>query len=406
MAPQIRRITEDELGPFLIASELASSDVPDRDETERERSIAEPQRNFAAFDGLDIVGTAGAFTMPMSIPGGELVIGYPTLVGVLPTHRRRGIAAGLMRALLDDARGRGELVSILYASEGGIYGRYGFGLGSIGLSFRIETARSAFVRGYEPSGQIRLIDRDRAIKEILAVHEATRLDIPGMVHLDERRLAYVIGHEHGADRERPTFFALHEGASGVDGYVLYKVAHHWPEGTPDSTLSVRDLVAANPGAYADLWRFVLDVDLMTYVEAWNRPSDEPLFHLLREPRRLRARMSDNLWVRLVDLPGALGARTYAAAGRVVFEVADPFCPWNEGTYALVTAADGRATVEPTTGPAEIACTASDLGATYLGGTSFRALHRAGRIDERADAALARADAMFGWDPAPWSPYEF
>jgi predicted acetyltransferase len=403
---QIRRITEDEFEPFLIASETASSDAADRDELERERSIAEPDRNVAAFDGPDIVGTAGAFTMPISIPGGELVVGYATLVGVLPTHRRRGIAARLMRWLLDDARERGELLSVLYASEGGIYGRYGYGLGTIGLTFRIETARSAFVRGYGPSGQIRLVDRERATKEILAVHEATRLGVPGMVRLDERRLAYVIGHEHGAEKERPSFFALHEGAAGVDGYAIYKVAHDWPDGTPNSTLHVRDLVAANPGAYADLWRFVLDVDLVTYVDASNRPSDEPLFHLLREPRRLGARVSDNLWVRLVDVPGALAARRYGAAGRVVLEIADPFCPWNEGRYGLEAAEDGSAVAEATSEPAEIACTASDLGATYLGGTSFRELHRAGRVDERAEGALARADAMFGWDPAPWSPYEF
>ena len=392
--------------PFLLASELASGDVPDRHEIERERSIAEPDRNVAAFDGPDIVGTAGAFTMPMTVPGAELVVGYPTLVGVLPTHRRRGIAAGLMRALLDDARERGELLSVLYASEGGIYGRFGFGLGTIGLRLRIETARSAFVRGYEASGQMRLVDRERAAKEILAVHEATRLGISGMVHLDERRLAYVIGHEHGAEKERPTFFALHEGATGVDGYTMYKVAQDWPESTPNSTLHVRDLVAANPGAYADLWRFVLDVDLVTSVEASNRPIDEPLFHLAREPRRLRARMSDNLWVRLVDVPSELAARRYAAAGRLVLEAADPVCPWNGGRYALEAAEDGAAVVNPTTEGAEIACTASDLGATYLGGTSFRELHRAGRVEERAEGALARADAMFGWDPAPWSPYEF
>jgi predicted acetyltransferase len=406
MDQQVRRITADELEPFILASELASSDVPDRDEIERERSIAEPDRNFAAFAGPDIVGTAGAFTMPITIPGGELVTGYLTLVGVLPTHRRRGIAAELMRAVLDDARERGELLSVLYASEGGIYGRYGYGLGTIGLTFRIETARSAFVRGYASSGQIRLVERERATKEILAVHEATRLELPGMVHLDERRLAYVVGHEHGADKERPTFFALREGPSGVDGYVIYKVAHDWPEDTPNTALHVRDLVAANPGAYADLWRFVLDVDLMTYVEASNRPSDEPLLYLLREPRRLRARMSDNLWVRLVNIPGALAARRYAAAGRVVLEVADRFCASNGGRYVLEAAEDGGGGVEPTSKAAEIACTASDLGATYLGGTTFRQLHRAGRVDERARGALARADAMFGWDPAPWSPYEF
>jgi predicted acetyltransferase len=406
MDRQVRRITADELEPFLMASELASSDVPDRDEIERERSIAEPDRNFAAFDGPDIVGTAGAFTMPITVPGGELVVGYPTLVGVLPTHRRRGIAAELMRALLDDARERGELLSVLYASEGGIYGRYGYGIGTIGLTLRIETARSAFVRGYASSGQIRLVERERAAKEILAVHEATRLELPGMVHLDERRLAYVVGHEHGAGKERPTFFALREGPSGVDGYVIYKVAHDWPEHTPNTALHVRDLVATNPGAYADLWRFVLDVDLVTYVEASNRPSDEPLLYLLREPRRLRARMSDNLWVRLVDVSGALAARRYAAPGRVVLEVADRFCAWNGGRYVLEAVEDGGAVVEPTSEAAEIACTASDLGATYLGGTTFRQLRRAGRVDERAEGALARADAMFGWDPAPWCPYDF
>jgi len=406
MDQRVRRITADELEPFLLASELASSDVPDRDEIERERSISEPDRNFAAFDGADIVGTAGAFTMPITVPGGELVVGYPTLVGVLPTHRRRGIAAELMRALLDDARERGELLSVLYASEGGIYGRFGYGLGTIGLTLRIETARSPFVRGYASSGQIRLVERERATKEILAVHEVTRLEVPGMVHLDERRLAYVVGHEHGAGKERPTFFALREGPSGVDGYVIYKVAHDWPEHTPNTALHVRDLVGANPGAYADLWRFVLDVDLVTYVEASNRPSDEPLLYLLREPRRLRARMSDNLWVRLVDVPGALAARRYAAPGRVVLEVADRFCTWNGGRYVLEAADDGGAVVKPTSEAAEIACTASDLGATYLGGTTFRQLRRAGRVDERAEGALARADAMFGWDPAPWCPYDF
>src|SRR5262245_36443815 len=407
MDVQIRRITEDELEPFLVASETASSSAIDPDEIERERSIAEPERNFAAFEGPDIVGTAGAFTMPMTVPGGRVVtIGYPTLVGVLPTHRRRGISAGLMRALIDDAHERGELLSILYASEGGIYGRYGFGLGTIGLSFRIETVRSAFVRGYAPSGQTRLVERDRAIKEILAVHEATRLAIPGVVHLDERRVPYGLDHGHGAAKPRPNFFALHEGPDGVDGYVVYKVAHDWPEGTPDSRLYVRDLVAATPGAYADLWRFALDVDLIAYVVASNRPSDEPLVHLLREPRRLRARLSDNLWVRLVDVEGALGARRYAARGRLVLEVSDTFCPWNNGRYAIDVSNEDVGVVERTTEPPDLGCTVNEAAAAYLGGVSFRQLHRAGRVRELTEGALIRADAMFACDPAPWSPYEF
>lgn len=406
MGLQIRSIAEDELVPFILAAETASSEATDEAEIERERSLAEPDRYLAAFDGPEIVATAGAFTMPMTIPGGTTVVGYPTLVGVLPTHRRRGIAARLMRRLLDDARDRGELLSVLYASEGGIYGRFGYGLGTIGLSIAIETARSAFVRGYARSGEIRLVERDRAIKEMLAVHETTRPGIPGMVHLDERRLAYALAHEHGPEKELPTMFALHEGASGVDGFVVYKVKHDWPEDYPKSTLTVRDLSAANAAAYADLWRYALDLDLVANVEASNRPSDEPLFHLVQEPRRLRARMKDNLWVRLVDVPGALGARRYASPGRVVFEIADRFCAWNEGRYALEAGEDGGAAVERTSDPVDLACSVNDVGAAYLGGPTFRELARAGRVEERMDGALTRADAMFGWDPAPWSPYEF
>jgi predicted acetyltransferase len=403
---QIRTISEDELVPFILAAEAASSEATDEAEIERERSLAEPDRCLAAFDGPDIVGTAAAFTMPMTIPGGQTVVGFPTLVGVLPTHRRRGIAAQLMRRQLDEANARGELLSVLYASEGGIYGRFGYGIGTIGLSIRVGTARSAFVRGYAPSGEMRLVERDRAIKEMLAVHEATRLEIPGMVHLDERRLTYVLGHVHGAEKLLPTMFALHEGPSGVDGFVAYRVAHEWPQGYSESTLTVRELDATNPGAYADLWRFVLDLDLVAYVEASSRPVDEPLFHLVREPKRLRARLSDNLWVRLVDVPGALGARRYGAAGRIVIEVADRFCPWNEGRYALEAGEDGSAAVEGTTDAPDLSCTVSDVGAAYLGGTSLRELARAGRVEERTAGALATADAMFGWDPAPWSPYDF
>ena len=406
MDVQIRAISEDELVPFILAAEAASSEATDEAEIERERSLAEPDRCLAAFDGPDIVGTAGAFTMPMTIPGGQTVVGFPTLVGVLPTHRRRGIAAQLMRRQLDDANARGELLSVLYASEGGIYGRFGYGIGTIGLSIHVGTAGSAFVRGYAPSGEMRLVERDRAIKEMLAVHEATRLEIPGMVHLDERRLTYALGHVHGAEKLLPTMFALHEGPSGVDGFVAYKVAHAWPQGYSESTLTVRELDATNPGAYADLWRFVLDLDLVANVEASNRPIDEPLFHLVREPKRLRARMSDNLWVRLVDVAGALGARRYAAAGRIVLEVADRFCPWNGGRYTLETGEDGSAAVQGTTDEPDLSCTVSDVGAAYLGGTSLRELARAGRVEERTAGALATADAMFGWDPAPWSPYDF
>ena len=132
MDVEIRTISKDEFATYARAVEMAFSDVPSDEDIEHERVLVEYERSFAAFDGPDIVGTGATFTMPMTVPGGELDVGYVTAVGVRATHRRRGINTRLMRAVLDDAHERGELVDVLYASEGGIYGRYGYGLGTFG----------------------------------------------------------------------------------------------------------------------------------------------------------------------------------------------------------------------------------------------------------------------------------
>jgi predicted acetyltransferase len=403
---EIRAIAEGELDAFFRASEAASSSVPSAHDLERERTMAESDRCFAAFDGPDIVGTGGAYTMPMTVPGGQIEVGFVTAVGVSPTHRRRGINTELMRRQLDDARRRDEVASVLFASEGGIYGRFGYGLATFGLSFQVETARSAFVRGYAPAGEIRAVERADAVQAILSINEANLRLRPGMVRLDERRLEYDLGHEHGEDAKIPSLFVLHLGEEGTDGYAVYKVRQDWPRGFSRSVLSVRHLDATTPGAYADLWRFVLDVDLIETVGAWNRPVDEPLLYLLQDPRRIRPTITDNLWVRLVDVSAALEARSYSSDGHLCLEISDPFCPWNEGRYVLEVSGGHMTAEVGAEEPIDLACTVTDLGAAYLGGTSFRQLSGAGRVLERRDGAVPTADAMFGWRPAPWSPYAY
>jgi predicted acetyltransferase len=108
----------------------------------------------------------------------------------------------------------------------------------------------------------------------------------------------------------------------------------------------------------------------------------------------------------VDVAGALGARRYASTGRIVLEVRDDFCPWNDGRYALEAVAGRSAAIERVRDEPDLTCSVNDVGAAFLGGTTFRQLHRAGRVEERSSGALALADALFGWDPAPWSPYVF
>lgn len=210
----------------------------------------------------------------------------------------------------------------------------------------------------------------------------------------------------GEDKDRAWMYAVHfDDAGEADAYAVYWVKHDWPRSVPSGTINVKECLASTPSGYADIWRFLFDVDLVSTVEAWNRPVDEPLLHLVREPRRLRFSLMDGLWLRVVDVAAALEARRYAADGRVVFDIADPLRPDASGTYELIVEA-GVGRCSATDASAELAGTINVLGATYLGGTSFRKLWWSGQVEERSSGAIDRADAMFSSTPAPWCVVDF
>jgi len=405
MDVQIRTIGEDRYEAWVQANETAFGAFPDADEVARERSVAELDRTFGVFDGGEIVGTAASFSLRMRVPGGaEVPTAGVTMVGVKPTHRRRGLNTAMMRRLLDQSREREEPLAGLFASEGGIYGRFGYGVATFNCAIDIETDRSDFIGGHRPSGRLRLLAREEAVPVLAEVYRRAAASRPGTIEMDETRIRYSL-HDHGAMKELPFFFAVHEGEDGPDATAIYKVKHDWPGSVPRSEMVVDDVQALTPQAYADIWRFLLDVDLVHRVTAQALPPDEPLLHLLAEPRRLHLTLRDGLWLRLVDVPRALAVRGYAARDRIVLDVRDRFCPWNEGLIALEAGPDG-ATCSATDEPADIAGSVNILGSVYLGGTTFRQLWRAGQIEEHRPGALERADAMFASDPAPWCPFVF
>ena len=404
MDVEIRAITENEREAFLHGTEVAFSSQLKDDELEAFLPTVEPDRSFAAFDGDRIVATAGALSFRMVVPGGgRIPTAGVTAVGVHPTHRRRGINTRLMRSILDQAVERGEPVALLLASEGAIYGRYGYGLTSLLGEFEAEAARMSFVRGYEPEGRVDLVSKQEALPAIDEVYEAALG--PGGVERDARwrdvSLATV-----GEDKDKPWFYAVHRDEDGrPDAYASYTMKHDWTRSIPGGTITVVECVASTPSGYADIWRYLFDIDLVAKVEAWNRPADEPLFHLLREPRRLRFSLNDGLWLRVVDVVGALEARGYSSDGRIVFEFRDEFLPKIAGTYELIVT-DGVGRCAPTEAEADLVGTINVLGATYLGGATFGQLARAGRVQERSEGALVRADALFASEPAPWCPMHF
>jgi predicted acetyltransferase len=197
------------------------------------------------------------------------------------------------------------------------------------------------------------------------------------------------------------FLAVYEAGGNVEGTAIYRVKPDWDDRGPNGRLVAIEVLASTPRATRDLWSWLLNLDLVTQVRAVRAPVPHPLQLLLAEPRRLGFTVGDAIWLRVVDVPAALAARTYGRPGTLVLEVRDPFCPWNAGRWRLAAGEDGRGVVEPTTAMPDVTLDAGDLGATYLGTFRFSDLARVGRIAEGTAGALLRADALFAAARAPW-----
>ena len=256
------------------------------------------------------------------------------------------------------------------------------------------------------SGSCRFVSREEALGTWPAVYEEVRRETPGMISRSHDWWAC----RHLPEQEWPhgpyssSFLVQYEEEGRPRGYVRYRIHEQYEQGSANSQILVVELVAATGAAYSALWSYLFGVDLIGAIACdWARV-DEPLLHMLEDPRRLIRRTQDTLWVRLVDVPHALATRRYATPGRLVLAVRDAFCPWNEGTYVLEAGTEGAACGR-TAASADIEIEASALGALYLGGQRLRSLARAG-IARGSTEALQRADAMFSWDPAPWIPEIF
>lgn len=405
---QIRPVTSEEQTAYVRAMETAFGEHATDDAIEWSRAVAELDRTLAVFDGDQIVGTAGAYTFELTVPGpATLPAAGVTAVGVLPTHRRRGLLTAMMRRQLDDVAARGEPLAILGASESNIYGRYGYGIATEIARVEIERDRARLATPVPVPGRLRMVDGDEARKLLPACYDRLRRSTVGAVSRSEAWWNELLrDREHDRDGMSRRFDVAHERAPGeADGYLTYRIKRRWEAGTNRSVLSVQELYAADEQVRAALWQFAFSVDLIHTIHAWV-PVDEPLRWRLVEPRRLRqVNRGDMLWVRLLDVPAALAGRRYRVEGRLVLEVEDAFRPADGGVFELRGGPDG-AECRRSDSPADLRLGASELGSVYLGGLSFSVLARAGRIQEQAQGAVARADRMFGVDSAPYSSTDF
>ena len=381
---------------------------PTAEEVRVGRLSHELDRTLAVFDASEIVATSEIFSFGMTVPGGAcLPCGGITRVTVRSTHRRRGLLTRMMQRELLDMHERDEPLAALYASEAPIYGRFGYGLATYDLELEIPRARSAFRRPVEAPGRILLVDRTRAEADFAAVMEQALPLRPGMLKLPgywwQHDLSDLEPWREGASEQ---YLAVYEDEKGkATGFALYRLKLRWTDNQPDGTLVLVHLVTATDDAYAGLWRYLLDVDLMARVSAWMRPVDEPLRFLLVDPRAPKANLNESLWLRLVDVRDALGRRRYRQPGALTIDVRDALCPWNAGRFTL-EASETQARCEPATRSADLALDVGDLAALYLGANSAHALHAAGRIEEGTPNSVSLLHRMFQGEVAPWNPIHF
>jgi predicted acetyltransferase len=398
----VRPITEDERPEFRRLMGLAFGSDPTDDGLEAFKAILEIDRTVCAFEGSRMIGTAGAFSLDMTVPGGRAPVAGTTLVSVLATHRRRGVLRQMMRAHLDEARERGDVLAALWASESSIYGRFGYGSAATRLDVEIERGHAALLGPPKGSGTVRLVDSAEAQVLLPSVFQTTLRGRPGMfdrseVWWNQRVFRDPESRRGGATSYR---YAVYEETGTPRGYVQYRAKEDWDANDfPIGEVRINDFQAVDVAAADSLWRYVFSIDLIRMIKYWNLPADEPLPWLLADPRRLHRRVTDSLWVCPIDIPAALSARKYSRDGRLSIEVRDGFNPWNNGIYDLETDGD-QAHCTRGISPPQVRLSASDLGAVYLGGVRPLDLMAAGRLDGSV-ADVLRADAMFAWHPAPW-----
>lgn len=401
----MRSPRDDEFLAYGHAMEKVFLEAPSEEQIERWRSVCPLDRFLAVTDPAGAyVGTAGSFPMSISMPDADPVpCAGVTAVTVRPDHRRRGILREMMQRLLDDAVAAGEPVAALFASEGTIYGRFGFGPSAPAEAHIVRRDALATVDG-DPR-LVELVEADRA-KELLppiaAAHARLR---GGTMQRTEPWWLLWLDHDRDSDPDGPYGARWHAVVEGR-GYAVFRATDgEWPHRRPEGRLKVEELIANDPESAAALWSFLASVDLVAVIEASYRPVDDPLRFLVDNEAEVDTLPGMPLWTRLVDLPTALTARGYAVTDRVVFDVTDDQLPANTGRWALEVGPEGAA-CSRTDHPADVELPTTTLATLFLGGYRATTLADAGRLPGAAPDVVKRLDRLFAVARAPWTPFDF
>ncbi|HEX7611976.1 MAG TPA: GNAT family N-acetyltransferase [Candidatus Limnocylindrales bacterium] len=410
MSVEIRVCPPERFAEFLRMDEITFSEDTSDELIKRIEAVSDKERFVCAMEDDQFVATGGVFGVHLTVPWGDMPAGGVTWVSVLPTHRRRGLMSQMMRRMIDDCHRRGEPIAMLWASEGAIYQRFGFGVGTFSVNLEAEPKAFRFARDWPIEGRFRLLPAGEGREVVEPVYEAARAQRSGFL---SRTPDWWLGILPDAEKDKKGGEAkrlvVYETDAGAEAYAVYKTKPEWGVSGRSHQLIVDEAIGSTPSGTREIWRYLLSVDLVRTVKTRRLPSDHPLLVLAAEPRRLGATMGDGLWIRILDVAAALQGRKYGidghGRGRVTFDLRDEFCSWNAGRWSLEVE-DGRALVTRTDTEADLALDANDLASLFLGGFTATALSAAGRVVEMRPGGLSTADSLFPTALKPWCPQEF
>jgi predicted acetyltransferase len=345
------------------------------------------------------VGTVNSWVTPLTMPGGRSVPMWAVSgVTVAATHRRKGIARAMLEAELRTAADAGIAVAGLTVSEATIYGRFGFSPATYAADWTIETKRAVWV-GPRPDGRLDFVSRERLRDELASLHARVRVHRPGEIEAWPGLWRRMSGLAPGQDGGTKTRGVRYTDAHGVTrGLAVYRIGDEGGDFTKHD-LELHFLLSETTDAYAALWRFALEHDLVTSVSASLRSIDEPVRWMIADQRGAKVETGEHGWLRILDVPAALGAREYASAGEAVLHVTDPQ-GFADGTWRLSVDADGGARVERADAGADATLSVNALSSILLGGVRVATLRDAGLV-QTDDATAAALEAMFA---SPQTPY--
>lgn len=395
----LRAITADEVRAYraCMADTFGFDLEGDPDGDARVKTLVDFTRTYCSFDGDALVATAGTYAFTLSVCGGELPMAGLTQVAVRSTYRRQGILRRAIEAHLDDAAAHGEPISGLWASEGPIYGRFGYGIAAESDDVLVQPDP-----GFAPASGDTIVGVDlaTAAARMPGIYTRARATRPGMFSRTESWWHYrrILDRADLRGGRTPRQHVLVTRGDDDVGYASYRLKLHFEDGRAAGTVDLEELVAIDGAAEATLWHHVTNIDLHPKASYWNLPVDALVPWLATDARRvLRRRRADTLWLRILDVAAALAGRRYLADDRLRLAIHDPrrgLARWE------LCVEDGVARCDATTAAPELELDVAALGSIYLGHVRPSLLGRAGKIRGTPEA-LARADRLFTWPIAPW-----